>query len=98
MTYERVPTPLAAWKTLGPKRRREVARLARAGSEHPDRHVAAVAHAWATEVIRERDVRPDTRIVRALNAVGDAVWAPEILGSLLGDRYLARKLVAAATT
>jgi hypothetical protein len=35
-------------------------------------------------------------MVRALNVVGGLVWSPGILGSVMGDRRLARKLIAAS--
>src|SRR5688500_4881585 len=43
-----------AFTKLGVRRRREVARLARRGQEHPDATVATIAYQWATGTLRRR--------------------------------------------
>ncbi|RBY89164.1 hypothetical protein DQ244_15525 [Blastococcus sp. TBT05-19] len=44
--------PHEEWRQLGASTRRRVRAAARRGRSHPDPYVAAVAHAWAQEVVR----------------------------------------------
>jgi hypothetical protein len=92
MTGEkRVVLPLHEWKQLGPRARREVARLARQGRRHPNARVASVARAWASETLRQPQPQPQSLVEKVSFVLTNAPLG----GSMLGDARLARRILAA---
>jgi hypothetical protein len=95
--------PIDEWSELGARRRREVARAARRGAQHPDPSVAAVAQRWAAGVLGDRPQRAPLRerlggagawaFVVVLAAWLD--WAPEVGLDSWWKRRLARRVIAA---
>ena len=103
----RVYLPRREWDQLGSRRRREVARCARRGREHPDPYVAAVARAVAAQVIRmaeEPDERPrwqrvgewllGAAVLTALAAVFGGAGAGGSIGDDARTVRLARRIHA----
>ena len=102
----RVVLPLLEWRELGLRGRREVRRCTRRGEAHPDKYVASLARAWATETLRVREPTParSERVVGAaaglaLVAAIGAVLGPVAAGMAFGgndwaDRRLARRILA----
>lgn len=102
----RMVLPLQEWRELGVRSRSEVRRCARRGTRHPDRYVAALARAWATEVLRPSEPRRPSvagavgaDVGLALLAAIGAVLGPVAAGTSLGgqnwrDRRLAPRILA----
>ena len=105
----RVVLPNEEWRELGARRRREIARHARRGRQHPDPYVAAVAGAWAAQQAPGGPPRSAHKIhsliaftgwvallVLVSAVLGDAADALMPGGNDWWERRLARRILAAA--
>jgi hypothetical protein len=105
----RVVLPNEEWRELGAHRRREIARHARHGRQHPDPYVAAVARAWAAQTVPDA---PGRQVPKVGSVIAWTGWAAllGLVGAVLGDaahallpggsdwreRRLARRILIAA--
>jgi len=106
----RVYLPGKEWSDLGVRRRRQVRRAARRGERHADPYAAAVADAWARQVLRRYGDTPRERhlvlkvLVALVLVVAGALLQEPFPGYSLDlggggrERRLARRIIALSAT